>query len=189
MDKLKEVCRKAAAHWTEQNYADFVYRISSDFMLQIASKLEKEGIKYSEFAAKWGVSPARVSQIINDPGNLELTTTVQCARALGMKVALVAYEDGDTENESGPVNSEIFSACWQKAGAPRDLFELNDTLRQMQTVMMVTAISAGKLGQPITNGSTPTRGRFYLGATADIAKEIPLEVSDTHSQNTYSYVS
>ena len=75
MDKLKEVPQKATAHWTDQSYADFVYRISSDFILQIEKKLEKEEIKYSEFAAKWGVSPSRVSQFINSPGNLELVTS------------------------------------------------------------------------------------------------------------------
>jgi DNA-binding phage protein len=131
METLNKFHKKVLAHWTEQSSADFVYRMSFDFVAQIEKKLEKDQIKYSEFAEKCGVSPARISQIMNDPGNLELATTVQCVRALGMKVALVAYDDGDAKNETGPVNSEIFSACWQRAGCPRDFFDLSVTIQDL----------------------------------------------------------
>jgi predicted XRE-type DNA-binding protein len=124
METLNRLAKKPLAHWTEQSTADFVYRISSDFTVQVEKKMEREGIKQNDLATKWGVTPGRVSQIMNSPGNLELATSVQCARALGMKVALVAYEDGDTENQNGPINSEVFAACWQRLGAPRDFFEL-----------------------------------------------------------------
>lgn len=43
-----------------------------------------------------------------------------------MKVALVAYEDGDSQNQSGPISSEIFAICWKRMGSPRDFFELKD---------------------------------------------------------------
>jgi len=120
MDTLNRLARKTTAHWTQQNIANFVYRISSDFVIQIAKKLEKEKIQHNEFATQLGLTRGRVSQLMNNPGNLTLRNVVHCARTLGMKVAIIAYEDGDPENQSGPIPSEIFSACWQKAGAPRD---------------------------------------------------------------------
>ena len=78
------------------------------------------------------VSPGRVSQVLNNPGNLTLKNTVRCARALGMKVAVVAYEDGDPKNKKGLVNSEIFHACWKNAGSPSDFFALSATTGALQ---------------------------------------------------------
>jgi hypothetical protein len=49
---------------------------------------------------------------------------VEYARALGQKVAIVAYDDGDSRNENGPINSVIFAMCWQLEGKPSDLFEM-----------------------------------------------------------------
>jgi predicted XRE-type DNA-binding protein len=135
METLNRLIRKTTAHWTQQSIADFVYRISSDFVIQIEKKLEKERIRHNEFATQLGVTRGRVSQLMNNPGNLTLRNVVHCARTLGMKVAIVAYEDGDTENRSGPINSEIFSTCWQRAGAPRDFFELSGSLGRIYHVV------------------------------------------------------
>src|SRR5271166_3953667 len=101
MDKLK-------LHWTEKSIGSFVHRISFDFVTQIQKKLEKDHVSKREFASQLNVTPGRVSQLFNDPGNLTLVSAVECARRAGMKVALVAYEDNDPENNSGPINSEIF---------------------------------------------------------------------------------
>lgn len=111
-------------HWTERSIADFVYRISTDFVLQLEKKLDQAGMSHKAFAGKAHVSEGRVSQVLNNPGNLTLTSTVQWARALNMKVAIVAYEDGDPDNKKGPVSSEIFHACWKNAGSPRSFFAL-----------------------------------------------------------------
>lgn len=43
-----------------------------------------------------------------------------------MKVAIVMYEDGDPDNEHGPVSSEIFRDCWALRGRPKDFFSLNN---------------------------------------------------------------
>src|SRR5438128_119161 len=124
METVNRLERKTRGHWTQQDTADFVYRISFDFITQIAKRLEREKIQHNEFADRLGLTRGRVSQLMNNPGNLTLRNVVHCARTLGMKVAIVAYEDGDIENRSGPINSEIFSRCWQRAGAPRDFFDL-----------------------------------------------------------------
>lgn len=115
MDKL--------THWTNASTTDFVYSIAADFVLQLEKKMEG-GISQAEIAKCIGVSEGRVSQVLNNPGNLTLRNTVIYARALGMKVALVAYDDGDPSNEKGPINSAIFEGCWKMAGMPRDFFDL-----------------------------------------------------------------
>jgi DNA-binding phage protein len=111
-------------HWTAASVNAFVYRIASDFIVQLEKKLDKDGTNHKELAVKAGVTDGRLSQVFNNPGNLTLKSTVHYAQAVGMKVALVAYEDGDTENNNGPINSEIFSACWKAVGSPHDFFEL-----------------------------------------------------------------
>ena len=112
-----------------------------------------------------------------------------------MKVAIVAYEDGDPENKSGPILSEIFSACWRNAGSPRDLFDLAGGLGKMQTVTIVDSHVIGEFGDfgktlaPITNDSTSTQNRCYLGIAGAATKGIPLEVDTTSAPNAYSYAS
>jgi transcriptional regulator with XRE-family HTH domain len=116
MEKLK--------HWTSNSTTEFVYRISSDFVAQLEMKLEKDGTSQKELADRLKVTVGRVSQVLNDPGNLTLKNTVRYAKALGMKVALIAYEDDDPGNAYGPVSSGVFHACWKNSGSPRDLFQL-----------------------------------------------------------------
>jgi transcriptional regulator with XRE-family HTH domain len=112
-------------HWTSRSMEDFVYRISSDFVLQVEKKMEEERMSQKDLAEKLRVSYGRVSQVLRNPGNLTLKKIVEYSRVLGMKVSIVAYDDGDPRNENGPVNSEIFNLCWKRAGAPRDFFALN----------------------------------------------------------------
>ena len=118
MDKL--------THWTEASTDDYLYKISSDFMRQIAAYLGGIGAKQNELAAKIGVTPSRVSQVLNNPGNVTLKRCVQYARAIGKKVAVVVYDDNDPQNVSGPVNGQIFERCWVEAGRPADFFALED---------------------------------------------------------------
>src|SRR2546421_4673138 len=96
------------SHWTKGTTAKFIYRISSDFVAQLQGKLESDGITSSQLARRIGVTLGRVSQVLNDPGNITLKGTVKFAKALGMKVAVVAYDDGDAMNNKGPISSEIF---------------------------------------------------------------------------------
>lgn len=112
-------------HWTTKSTADFVYRISSDFVGQLEVRMENLGTTRTELAERLKVTVGRVSQVLNDPGNITLKNTVSYAGALGLKVAIVAYEDiFDPNNQKGPVNAELFHECWKRAGAPRDFFQL-----------------------------------------------------------------
>ena len=122
----------ANLNWTERSTADFVYKISFDFVLQLESKMNGE-ISQKQLAEKLGVSVGRVSQVMNNPGNLTLRKIVEYSRALGLKVAIVAYDDGDSQNQNGPVNSEIFAKCWSMCGRPTDFFFLAEPTTITQT--------------------------------------------------------
>lgn len=114
---------EAMKHWTSRSTRDFVYRVASDYVAQLETKLEEKNMGRRAYAARLGVTPGRVSQVLNDPENFNLTSIVYYARTLGMKVAIVAYDDEDPGNQSGPVSSQVFTTCWQRAGKPKDLFE------------------------------------------------------------------
>lgn len=109
-------------HWTERSVDDYLYRIASDFVQQLENKIQSEPLSKAKLAEKLGVSKGRVSQILNNPGNLTLKMIIKCARALGLKVSIIAYEDNDGENKRGPINSEIFRICWENCGKPLDFW-------------------------------------------------------------------
>lgn len=116
--------RATTRHWTERSIADFVHKISADFVTQIETRMDTDQISRKELAYRLRISMGRVSQVLNNPGNLTMKNVVQYSRILGMKVAIVAYDDGDAQNENGPINSEIFTRCWQSSGKPTDFFSL-----------------------------------------------------------------
>src|ERR1700751_2714928 len=99
------------AHWTERSIADYVHKIAADFMQQIEKKMDDTGISPAKLAEKLRVTPGRVSQVLNNPGNLTLRNCAQYGRILGMKTVIVAYEDNDPENLNGPINPQILYGC------------------------------------------------------------------------------
>ena len=111
-------------HWTERSIKDFRFRIVADFIAQLEKKIESLPITQNEIAKRLGVTKERVSQILNEPGNITLDNIVKYARALGMKVSIIAYDDGDSKNKKGPVNSEVFQICWEQLGKPQDFWDL-----------------------------------------------------------------
>lgn len=120
-------------HWTSRSTEDFVYRISSDFVFQIENRMDEEPLNQSNLAKRLGVSESRVSQVLHNPGNITLKKMVEYAAALGMKVAIVAYDDGDPLNENGPINSQIFTASWKRLGRPNDFFAFHRCASTLQT--------------------------------------------------------
>jgi transcriptional regulator with XRE-family HTH domain len=162
-------------HWTARSTADFVYRISSDFALQIENKMDEGPVTQSKLAERLGVTPGRVSQVLRNPGNLTLRNMVEYAASLGMKVSVVAYEDGDPENQKGPINSEIFNACWTRAGKPADFFALKESFGVVRNTPSIRYLS------PVHN--------LYEDQTSDastILRELVLH--DKKTTPTYSMV-
>lgn len=113
-------------HWTERSVDDFVHRISNDFVVQLDKRIDDVGVTRTEVADRLGITGGAVSQALNAPGNWELKSMVRYARVLGLKVAIVAYDDDDPNNDNGPIVSELFAKCWERLGKPVDFFEFND---------------------------------------------------------------
>lgn len=147
-------------HWTEARTEDFLYKISADFVAQLEREIERLPRKQAEVAEKLGVSEGRVSQIINNPGNLTLKVIIRFARALGLKVAIVAYSDGDDKNEKGPINSDVFRVCWENAGRPRNFRFLREW----------NATNAQTHPPTLTAGSAVLAPNVWLSACAQLAQ-------------------
>lgn len=111
-------------HWTERSIKDYRFRIVADFISQLEEKMENEEINREKLANSLSRTKSRISQLLNNPGNITFNNVVKLAKALNMKVSLVAYEDDDPENKRGPINSEIFKICWEKAGKPQDFWAI-----------------------------------------------------------------
>ena len=114
----------AIGHWTNTSIQDFLYRVGSDYIAQIEQAMDDSQVSQAALAQRLSVSEGRVSQVLNNPGNLTLKAIIAYARALKKKVAIVAYDDQDPENNNGPINSQVFAECWEKAGRPSDFLGL-----------------------------------------------------------------
>jgi transcriptional regulator with XRE-family HTH domain len=112
------------AHWTTRDRGAFLFKVLDDFTVQLEKKMDSLNMTRGKLAKRLNVSKGRVSQVMNNPGNISLRVAITYARSLGMKVALIAYEDGDPKNLKGPINAEIFANCWDKCGKPRDNWEM-----------------------------------------------------------------
>lgn len=135
-------------HWTAHSTKKFIFRIATDFVSQLEDRMEILSFSKKKLAQKLGKSKGRVSQVFNNPGNLELESIVDFSRALGMKVTIMAYEDNDPDNTRGPINPEIFRICWEKANKPRDFWDLQETAIETSPLNYVTLSS---LAEAATN--------------------------------------
>jgi transcriptional regulator with XRE-family HTH domain len=138
-------------HWTERSNKDFLFRIAADFITQLEDKMESLPMSQYELAQRLNVTKGRVSQILNNPGNITLSKIVKYARTLGLKVSIVAYEDNDPNNEKGPINSEVFSICWEKSGKPRDFWAFQEIVStsSVENVQQYTNISTAATNKEI----------------------------------------
>lgn len=110
-------------HWTEQSIKDYLFSVGENFIAQLEEKMKNiSGMTQGKLAKKLNLSKGRVSQIFNMTGNITLENIIKYSRALGMKVAIVVYEDNDPKNKKGLINPEIFKTCWEKMGKPRDFW-------------------------------------------------------------------
>lgn len=133
-------------HWTSRSNKDFVFRIVADFIIQIEKKMDKENISQGKLAKQLKITKGRVSQVLNNPGNVSLLTVIRFARTLGMKVSVVAYEDNDPKNERGPISAEIFQACWEKCEKPQDFWALEKAIPKSLVIQstLFTYLMEGK---------------------------------------------
>ena len=146
-------------HWTEDSTDDFIHKIVGDFVRFIEIEMG-DSTSGSDLAKKVGVSAGRVSQVLNNPGNLSLKTIVQFARALGAKVSIVGYRDDDPQNAKGPVSAEVFTECWAQYGKPRDYFTISNCDRIVYLKYTPELDWAGwKIDAEATTNADHTSGR------------------------------
>jgi transcriptional regulator with XRE-family HTH domain len=123
-----------------------------------------------DLANKLDVSAGRVSQVLNNPGNLSLKTVVQFARALGAKVSILGYCDDDPLNIKGPISTEVFTECWDKCGRPHDYFAVSQCpqivylpyepdIRDLKIEKEARTNSEHMAGKSITSVGTPNMRR------------------------------
>lgn len=170
-------------HWTSESIETFIHRITFDFITKIAKHLEAKPLTQAELAKRLNLSEGAVSQVLNTPRNLTLKTVVKYARAVGLKIALVAYDDGDPENRRGPINSEIFTACWENVGRPQDFHQLN--------TMTATNLAHSNLPFErgyIIDGNYVNTERSSISSGDSITKKIILEtLSESAVTDNLSY--
>jgi hypothetical protein len=135
-------------HWTQSSIADFIYNISATFVSQLESRMEEREINKSELAIRLQKTNGRVSQVLNDPGNLSLRVIVEYARALGLKVGIIAYDDGDPDNNNGPINPDVFVKSWEKLNRPVDLFEVEESSQVQYFTDWSALIAENVLSEP-----------------------------------------
>lgn len=163
-------------HYTTANDEAFISRITFDFVAQLEHRLETSGSSQSELAQKLDVSDSAVSQVLNcSRPNLNLRTMVKYARALGMKVAIVAYDDCDPQNENGPIGSEIFSQSWERIGKPRDVWSLNDATYATKYVYTISDWRDSWINSTLSSVSST------MGELSDISQFLPISEKATSS--------
>ncbi|HYW43661.1 MAG TPA: helix-turn-helix transcriptional regulator [Bryobacteraceae bacterium] len=129
-------------HWTEESSDAFAHRLAFDFIAQIEQRMDDHSISQSLLARKLKISEGAVSKLLNNPQNLTLRTIAKYSRALGIKAAIVAYDDGDSQNKAGPIASEVFTACWERSGRPHDAWDL-DAAQSQHAATMTVALPYG----------------------------------------------
>jgi transcriptional regulator with XRE-family HTH domain len=164
-------------HWTQANN-DFAYSISLDFFTQLEDRMEESGVSRKELSTKLQVTPSAVSQTLNSPpNNPYLETLIHYARPLGLKVAVVTYDDNDPHNDKGPIYAGIFEKAWRAMGCPRDLSMFNER--------GATANAAALIVQHHAEANQPMRGDPNTASTqagVELHKEVENVTGDVYAQ-------
>ena len=113
-------------HWTNRSLDDFTFAVGCSFIRQVEKAMDARGISQAQLAAMLGVTQSSVSQTLGDPNNLTIKKLAHYARALNLKIAVLLYDDGDGDNQDGPIDGEIFVRAWESVGRPRDFFALTE---------------------------------------------------------------
>jgi transcriptional regulator with XRE-family HTH domain len=145
-----------ASHWTERSTADAMFKVGADFVRQIEPPATQTR---SRLADVLGVSKGRVSQVLNNPGNLTLKKMIEYAKALGKRMAIVAYDDAD--RSQAPISGEVFVACWERAGRPRDFFDLEEVDSESRSFyfdVSIVRITTGFVGFGLVDVADTAQG-------------------------------
>lgn len=159
-------------HWTFESEVNLQTRIASDFLAQIEEKIAEKDWTHAEVANALGVTEGRISQVFNNPGNLTLKTMMKMAAAVDLLVSVVAYSLGEASQESGPVASGIFDACWKKLQKPKTHWDLEKLTVSFKRVGTESESSCHRnwLTRPEAN-HTPESRKTTWGAKTESNEE------------------
>ena len=121
--------------WTSKTNEDYLFSVNYDFVYQLEQR--KDHLKWDSktLAQKIGIGKSWMSQILNNRGNMTLSLMIRCARALGLQVSVVAYDNHDE-----PVPSDIFRLCWEKCGRPSDAWAVAKPIPSITSIMRAVAV-------------------------------------------------
>ena len=127
--KGKEVI---GTHWTSEPEA-LAYAIAAELTGVVERRADKLKISLYDIANALGKTATHVQNLIHRPNDPSLRELVQLAKSVGFKVALVVYDEDNSEDETvAPVNGKIMEQCWRALGSPRDFFELEKILERQR---------------------------------------------------------
>jgi hypothetical protein len=135
------------AHWTQRTIRDYLFRIAADFIAQLEKKMEAE--------------------------NISLAIVAKYAKALSMKMSIIAYEDDDPENIKGPINSEIFKICWEACGKPHDFWELQETEESKQDAAQVALAKDMEVSEPVSAANATPQIYYFRGGVMAASEMSP----------------
>ena len=170
-----------STHWTERSTEDFLYSIATDFIEALKGKMKTLGMTQTKLAKEAKVNKSYVSRVFKDPGNLSLETIIKFARTVGMKVSILAYEDeADPNNTSGPIDSDVFRLCWEKAQKPRDHWSIHDGAATTTAARVLFVVPRGRHGSRVPEEcgirvATPEQVRSVFEETAITNRQMPTE--------------
>jgi transcriptional regulator with XRE-family HTH domain len=113
-------------HWTSNSVEDYRFSVGFNFCESILTRMHEKHMSQKKFAKRLGVTEGRVSQILNHPGNMTLSSMIKWAKVVGMKVSVLAYNDGDPKNLKGPIPEYVFIKCWELNKKPSTMFDLTE---------------------------------------------------------------
>lgn len=124
LEKLGETTLCKHNHWTAGDPRRVAQWVAFDFIAQLETRIEQiPGFTHKDLAKRLHVSIGRVSQIMNSPGNFTIRNGCSYAGAVDMNAALVLYP---ADCRSAPISGDIFRACWEIAGRPTNMFEVQE---------------------------------------------------------------
>lgn len=173
--------KKTSEHWTASGNEAFAQRLAFDFIAQVEKRMAALSMSQSDLANQLQVSEGAVSKLLNNPQNLTLRTVAKYSRALGIKASIVAYNDSDPNNELGPISAEVFTTCWERAGRPRDHWDLTAEIPRAIT-FAVGAASGNKNASP--QSSSRLAGDVQSDLVLKVIQRVPSGVPTPFPANT-----
>ena len=113
---------KLTCLWTD-SLNNFTCAVVTDFFEDVADVLAEEKISIKDFCKKIEISEKKWKSLYDHPTSISMALAVKISRALNKKVCLLLYDEGE---DSSPVFSEAFRACWKKCGEPKTGWELEE---------------------------------------------------------------